>query len=415
MILAHGIGDASALPVPLGLVLLAAGAGVAGWPGAALTRARAGSGPRVGGGIPLPRLGAVVDARATRLLLRGTGVVGLVGLVVLGVAGPPDAEANALPRSLLVVVWGGLVPLSLVAPGAWRAIDPLRGLSSLLARATGDPGEATVRPLPPRIGRWPAAGLAAVVVGAVAVRPGPAGVLVLMAAVGLVLVGGAAVAGRAWYAAADPLEALAAMVGRLAPVGRGEAGGLVLGGVGRRLAAPLAPGMPAVAAVLIGSSLADFARDTATGRMVVGGSPPRVLLSVALGIAVATAFVRAAAAVRVLAPALVPVAVGYLLAHLFAPLLVEGQVAAGQVATALAEGPAARAQLVADYAILPGTAAALLQLAGFLLPHLLAAQVAATLAVGRYGPANAGRALVGFRVLLVLSAVGGTALRYGAA
>lgn len=160
----------------------------------------------------------------------------------------------------------------------------------------------------------------------------------------------------------------------------------------------------AVAAVLIGSSLADFARDTATGRAVVGGSTPRVLLSVALGIAVAAAFVPAVAGVRVLVPALLPVAVGYQLAHLFAPLLVEGQVAAGQIATAVVEGPAAQAQLVADYTILPGTLAALLQLAGFLLPHLIAGHVAATLAVDRYGSANAGRALVGFRVLLVLSA-----------
>lgn len=42
MILAHGIGDASVLPIPLGLVLLAAGAVVAGWTAAALPRARPG-------------------------------------------------------------------------------------------------------------------------------------------------------------------------------------------------------------------------------------------------------------------------------------------------------------------------------------------------------------------------------------
>lgn len=151
---------------------------------------------------------------------------------MLGVAGPAGAEGNALPRSLLVVVWGGLVPVSLDAPGAWRAVDPLRGFSRLLGRVTGDPDDETVRALPPRLGRWPAAGLVTVVVAAVAVRPGPVEVLVVLAAVGLVLVGGAVVAGRTWYTAADPLEAVADIVGRLSPIGRGEAGGLVLGGVG---------------------------------------------------------------------------------------------------------------------------------------------------------------------------------------
>jgi len=168
-------------------------------------------------------------------------------------------------------------------------------------------------------------------------------------------------------------------------------------------------------AVLIGSSLADFARDTAAGRAVLGTSVAGVLASVVLGIAVAAVFVRAAASVRVLAPAVLPIALGYFVAHLFAPVLVEGQVASGQLLAALREGPGVRAALVADYAILPATAAALLQLTGFVVPHLVAAQVAARLAFGRYGHANAGRALLGFRVLLVLSVVAGTALRYGAA
>jgi len=413
VIVAHGIGDASALPVPLGIALLVVAACVAGWSEVAARRAA--SGPPPPGGVPLPRVTALVDAGATRLALRVFGVLSLAGLLLLGAAGPPDAAANALPRMLLVVIWGGLVPLSLLAPGAWRALDPLRLASSLLARLTGDPDEETVRPPSPRLGRWPAAGLAAVVAAAEAVRPPPSVVLGLLGAAILVLVGGAVLAGRTWHTAANPFDAVSAVAGRLSPFGRDESGRVVLGGTSRRLSAPVAPGMPAVAAVLIGSSLADFARDTAAGRAVLGTSVAGVLASVVLGIAVAAVFVRAAASVRVLAPAVLPIALGYFVAHLFAPVLVEGQVAAGQLLAALREGPGVRAALVADYTILPATAAALLQLTGFLVPHLVAAQVAARLAVGRYGPANAGRALLGFRVLLVVSAVAGTALRYAAA
>lgn len=438
VVVAHGLGDASALPLPLQLVLPLVGASVLGL--AALVSRRSGGAavsPRVApGGRRLPRLTRVADAPVTRTLVRAAGLVAGLGLVVLAALGPAAADGNPAPRLLLVVVWAGLLPLALVAPGAYRAANPLRTLAAGVARVPGGPdpggpdrggadrgdGPAAPRPLPAGLGIWPAAVALAVLLLLETAGGTPTTVLVFLVLHGLVQVACAAVYGPRWLTAADPFEVTADLVGRLSPVGRAPDGVLALSSPRPRLAAAVPPGTVAVVALLVGSSLADFAVDTAWWADLTYGSRGVAATlvgwaGVAAWTALAAAVLTAGTRVRVLTPAIVPLVTAYGVAHYFAVLLVEGQVAFAQLGAVLRGGLEAvtAAALVADYELLPGGLAATAQLLGFVVPHLVAVVVAADLASAAFSARSAGAAQVGLRAVLVASAVGGTLLRYSAA
>jgi len=343
--------------------------------------------------------------------------------VLLSAVGPAGYDTNPGPRLLVVVTWAGLIPLSLLAPGAYRALNPLRTLATAVARLTGDPGERGVRPLPEHLGAWPAVVPLAAFLGLyAAVTMTPTVTFLFLVAHALAQLAGAEVYGRRWFAHADPFEATAALVGRLSPFGRGPDGLLVLGGVRRRLAAPVPPGAVAVVTLLIGSSLADFAADTSWWQALLFDRSP--FAHAALGLAglvawtaVAGGIVATGTRVPGLVPALVPLVTGYGIAHYLAVLLVEGQIALAQVAAVAAGGLQAvdRAALVADYELLPGTLASSGQLAGFLLLHVVAVVVGRDVAITRYSARTARRAQLGLRAVLLVSAMGGTLLRYSAA
>lgn len=355
-----------------------------------------------------------VDAPGTRAVLRALGLAAGVGVLALAALGPAAADRNPASRLVLVVGWAGLVPLSLVAPGAWRALSPLRGASALLARMTGDPGEQAVRPLPEGLGWWPGvAALAAVVVVEGPLRGDPTALLIFLVAYALVQIGAAAVYGSGWYAHAEAFEVAAAVIGRLSPVSRGADGRVRLSTPLPRIAAPVPPGATAVVGLLVGAALADFTADSlAWQRLTLAPSgAAETALDLALlaaCVAVATALLRAAVP-PALRPAVVPIATGYLFAHYFAVLLIEGQAAVAQ----LGNLRAGALDIVVDYDLLPGPLAAGVQLLGFAVPHLLAAVVGVDLAGRRYGR-RAGAAAAPLAGVLALSAVAGTALRYAA-
>ncbi|MPZ87198.1 MAG: hypothetical protein GEU81_03795 [Nitriliruptorales bacterium] len=458
-VIAHGLGDAADLPLPLPLVLIAAGGAVLGL-GTALVRrsdsaatsprpatavaarpapgtrsgSRATPGPAVrepaegrpgmGRRLALPAwVTILVDEPLTRAGLRIVGLLGALLVLALAAFGPVDGQANPAPRLVLLVVWAGLVPLSLVAPGAWRTLSPLRTLTSLLARMSGDPKEGDVRPLPRGLGWWPAAGALAVL----AVVEGPLRgelpvLLIFLVAYGLTQVGLAAVYGSRWYGHAEAFEVLAAVVGRLSPFARGADGRLELCNPMPRLAAPAPPGAVLVAGILIGSALADFVTDTpAWSGLALGRTGLAAIgletAALACCVAVATAVAAAAASARPLTPALLPPVTGYLIAHYFAVFLIEGQAGLSQL-SAIAQGglrTLTTANLVARYDLLPGPLAASGQLLGFLVPHLIGVLVGHRLAVTSYGPQRARAAQRPLLGMLAISAVAGIALRYSAA
>lgn len=397
-LLAHGLGDAGVLPLPLPLTLLAVGAAVLGYASWRLRQPAPGPASpdrRVRGSREGSVATEVRTAAPPLTVLRAVGLLAALAVTALALLGPASEQANPAVPLVLVVVWAGLVPLSLVAPGAWRAVSPLRAASALLARFTGDPYELGARPLPAGLGWWPgAAALAAFAVVEGPLRGDPTVLGVFLVLYGIVQLGLATTYGSGWYAHGEAFEILAQVVGRLSPVARDE------------LTAPAPPGATAVVGVLAGSALADFVTDLPLWR---GGTGAEIALLVAV-VAATTGLVNAAARPRPLTAAVIPLAAAYLFAHYFTVLLVEGQVAFAQLGVLLRGGPA---EISIDYDLLPGPLAATLQLLGFLAPHLVAAGVGIGLARAAYGR-RAGAAVGPLLSILTLSVVGGTALRFGA-
>jgi hypothetical protein len=352
-VLAHGLGSRSDLPLPLGLAV--AGAAVA----LVLSFVLLGvlwRSPRLHGGTagrPLPAaVAAVLDARWLRRVMSGVGLAGFALVVAVAVAGPEDAR-NPLPWLVYVLLWVGVVPLSLLlGPATWRRLNPLRALHALVTRAAGlDPRDGAVAA--PRWGWWPAALALAAFVWLELVAPDGATVpvlriaLLLYAAVQLL---GAFAVGSRWFARADAFEVWSHLFGRMALLGRRDDGTLVL-------RSPLAGldqlrperGLVAVVVVMLGSTAFDSVREhprvvgllqelpvsptlTATALMaaVIAAVAALYLAATATaarlgaGAAPGGAGVPGGAAAQ-FAPSLVPIALGYVVAHYYSFLVVEGQ------------------------------------------------------------------------------------------
>ena len=173
----------------------------------------------------MPGLTRVVDHRPPALLARLL-ILAAYGWAGLALLAGPDLLTNPIFGFVFVWVWVGLVPLSLLLGGFWRATNPLRTVHDALCRlARTDPDHGLVR-LPERLGVWPAA-LALFGFGWLElVQPDRTTLAVLRVWVlGWLILGilGAIVFGRRWIASADPFETYAETVAQASPWARKEA------------------------------------------------------------------------------------------------------------------------------------------------------------------------------------------------
>ena len=136
VVLAHGLGGSGDLPVPYAYAMVGAA-----W---ALTFtfalvAFAWRRPRfdpLKSGHPSPAaLTTLVDARATRWAAAVLALGFALWVVLAGVWGP-RSESNALLGVFYVLLWVGLVALSLVFGPVWRVLSPMRTVYLLLRRIT---------------------------------------------------------------------------------------------------------------------------------------------------------------------------------------------------------------------------------------------------------------------------------------
>ncbi len=343
----HGIASRHDLPLPFSFVV--AGAAVAlvvsfvvllfAWRQPRFTSV---------GGRAVPVVQRIVDHRGVRTVASLLVLV-LFGWVGLAMLGGQDRLTNPVFGFVFVWVWVGLVPVSLLFGQIWRATNPLRTIHGALTRiARIDPDEGLLK-LPSRLGVWPAA------VGLFAfawlelVQPDRTTLAVLrvwVLAWLVLLVLGAVIFGRRWIGAADPFEAYASTVAQLSPWRRVD-GQL-------RLVNPLAgvsawsppPGIAAVVAVLLGSTAYDSFANTSWWISTVQGSDVSpvvwetggllVLIAIVFGTFCAAAAwtaryadadrgLRAAGLPRMLGGSLVPIVIGYAIAHYLTLLIVEGQ------------------------------------------------------------------------------------------
>jgi hypothetical protein len=344
IVLAHGVGGRTDLPVPVALALYGAGLAVvvSFLALVVLWRRPRLRGDAAGRALPHP-VQAVVDGPVLRPVLRAV-VLGLTLLVVaVALFGPLDSNDNLAPYVLYVTLWVGLIPASLLLGPVWCYVNPLRTLHAGLARVTG-PAPAADRL--PALGYWPAAIALLCFVWLELVLPGraqPRTVGVFLVLYGVVQLVAGLWFGAGWYARGDAFEVYSTLLGRLSPFGRRSDGHLVvrspLDGVDGVRAER---GLVAFVMVLIGSTGFDGLSRTqfwqsGPGRNAYLSAVPGTIGLLAV-VALATllfvgATVLGAALTRsdksrspaVFAHSLVPIAAGYAIAHYCSLLLLDGQ------------------------------------------------------------------------------------------
>jgi hypothetical protein len=269
MVFAHGIGGAKDLPIPAEYAIAGAGAALA---VSFIVLALAWRTPRFDAtvkGRPAPRwLSALVAHPAFTIVLRGLGLL-FFGYVVWAAVAGPDLLTNPTFGVVYVLLWVGIVPMSLLFGPFYKAVNPLRTIHLGFTRLTGGrPGEGLVQ-LPRWVGYWPATlGLLAFVwlelVYPQSTYLSP--VRLWFAAYIAILVVGAAIFGDRWFESADPFEVYSTLVGHLSFFGRtGQEGDgpLVLRSpLGNLDGVPARPGLVGVVAVLFGSTAFDSFKDS---------------------------------------------------------------------------------------------------------------------------------------------------------
>jgi hypothetical protein len=443
-VLAHGLGGRSDLPVPLWLAQYAAAAALLVSFVVLITFWRE---PRLegqaGNGRPLPEgLQWFADAPATRAALRVLGLLMAVVTVVVAAFGPNDSATNPAPTWLYVWFWVGLVPASLLLGPIWRLLNPLRTISAGLARLAGDPDQARTHPMPPWLGYWPAAVFLVVFTWLELVYPyrdQPYTLLVFFVLYAWVQVAAAFRYGPAWYARGDGFEVYSTLIAHLCPFGRRTDGRL---GIRNPLAGlatlRLEPGLVAVVCVLLGSTAfdglsrtrwwTDLTLDTGTGVNLLLGT---LGLLGAIGVVAGTytAATRAGERYRRSRPnrgpndrlerqfvhSLIPILVGYTIAHYFSLLVFQGQM--GYI---LGSDPFARgwnlfgtAGWRMNLVLVSTTAIALIQVGAIVTGHVVGVVTAHDRAVVLFKGRNKARGQYPLLVTMVFYTLSGIVLLVG--
>jgi hypothetical protein len=266
VVLAHGIGGAKDLPIPAQYAFIGAAVALA---VSFIVLALAWRTPRFDAahhGRPVPGwLATAVDSRAFAAVMRGLGLLFFAYVVWAAVAGP-DLLTNPTFGVVYVLLWVGIVPMSLLFGPFYRAVNPIRTLHLVFSRLTGGRADRGVLRLPAWVGLWPAAmGLLAFVwlelvyPDATFLTP----VRLWFAVYIAVLLVGSALFGDQWFARADPFEVYSTLVGHLSVLGRREDGALVYRTpLGNLDGVPVQRGLVGVVAVLFGSTAFDSFKDS---------------------------------------------------------------------------------------------------------------------------------------------------------
>ena len=192
--------------------------------------------------------------------------------------GDPQTQSNALLGVFYVLLWVGLVPISLLVGPVWRVISPMRTVYLLLQRITSERLGRPRLSYPESWGYRPAAvGLFAFVWMELA-SPNPAAlpwVKTWLLIYAVVLLGGAWLCGQRWFARADPFGVYSMAVSRLSPFRRdAKTQRIAIGNpFDHLLSLPIRPGIVAVLAVLLGSTAFDSFSSSVTlaaGFAVIG-------------------------------------------------------------------------------------------------------------------------------------------------
>lgn len=343
VVLAHGLGGSTDLPIPLTYALIGAA-----W---ALTFtfavvALAWRQPRFDPDRPgraLPRwVTRAVDAPATRWTVGIAGLLLAGWVAVVSSLRPPGAN-NPLPGVFYVLLWVGLVAVSLLLGPVWRVLSPVRTVHRLLGRWSLRDS------YPAALGYWPAvAGLFAFVWLELA-SPDPGSLAAiriwLLIYLAITLAGALWFSDR-WFSRADPFEVYSVVASRLSVLRRNRDGRIAVGNPFDHLPSlPVRPGTVTLLAVLLGSTAYDsFSAmprwrdfvDEHAGSTVSATVIRTAGLLVFVGVVAGTFWLAARATGGVdraarralpgqMAHSLIPIVIGYVFAHYLTYLVERGQ------------------------------------------------------------------------------------------
>jgi hypothetical protein len=359
MVFAHGVGGAQDLPIPAEFAIAGASAALA---VSFIVLALAWRTPRYDAatsGRPAPAwLVDLVGSPYFRGILRALGLAFFAYVAWAALAGP-DLLVNPTFGVVYVLLWVGLVPASLLFGPFYKAVNPVRTINLLVSRVIGGDPDRGMFELPRWVGYWPAAGGLFAFVWLELIYPdatylGP--VRLWFAVYVAVLLVGSALFGSQWFERADPFEVYSTLVGHLSFFGRREDGSLVLRSPLANLdAVPAGPGLVGVVAVLFGSTAFDSFKDSnvwlrfsQTTSLNVTWVNTGVLLGFCLVVGLSLVLATTAAAPRegvrradlpsLFAHSVVPIIVGYMVAHYLTYFVESGQQTLVQLSDPMATG-----------------------------------------------------------------------------
>jgi hypothetical protein len=418
-VLAHGVGTRADLPIPVSLAIIGGGVAVlisfvavgALWPDPRLKGASAGR--------PLPAFVAkVVDSAVTTVVLRLIGLALWLFLIAVAFFGPQEIPSNLAPWGFYIQLWVGLVPASLLLGPIWRRMNPLRSIHWALTRFSGPaPGAESV----PRLGYWPGVVVLLTFVVLELAFPNPSRPVVVGCYLLLYTVVQLIAAlwyGEGWFERGDGFEVYSTLVARLSPFGRRDDGVLVVrnpldGAAGMREDR----GIDALVVLLVGSTAFDGLTRTnwwQNGPGVDNATNPKLLGLLGMLVVVAILYYGAtrtagrsagiADGPRQYAHSVIPIAVGYVIAHYFSLLMLDGQ-----LTYILASDPFERgwnlfgtAQNAVDYTAVSPRTISVVQVAAIVGGHILGVILAHDRAVRLAGPGHRAQARISQYPLLAV-------------
>jgi hypothetical protein len=435
--LAHGIGSREDLPIPFGYALTGAAVALV---ASFLVLGLLWRDPRfdpAGAGRPLPRsLADTLDSPVVRAGLRLVGVLATGYVVMAAVFGRDDA-LNPTAGVVYVLLWIGVPLLSVLLGPVWKLVNPVRSLHWALSRLLRtDPADG-LAPLPASLGYWPAAVSLFAFVWLELVAPENTTLPVLrtfFAAYLAVHLLAATYWGSAWFDKGDGFEVFSSLAGRLSPLGRRADGRLVVRNpLAGAAGTPVAPGLFAVVGVLLGSTAYDSYSNSPTWVSVLQSGPMSAEVAGTLGLlgavaAVTLAFsvasamsgrgsgLRPPAVAGEYAHSIVPIVMGYVVAHYWSLLVLIGQQTVIQLSDPLGTGAdwLGTGGRGIDPTLAGATFTAVLQVVAVVTGHALGVVLAHDRAVGLLPRRRALLGQVPLLVLMVCYTVGGLSLLFAA-
>jgi hypothetical protein len=347
----HGVGMQDDLLLPFWLaVLVAAVVVIASFAVLALANARTGPDPEAG--RPVHRIVAsVIDHPVTEWALRLAGLAAVAWTMLAAWAGPDDA-LNPTALITYVILWVFVVAIGSALLGPlYPALDPVRTVWLLVCLITRrDPGSGALGTLPVRVGYWIAAGallLFAWLELAAPENDSTVTLRVYFVAIWSIALVGSLAYGTSWLDRADAFTVASRFYGQLAPITRRSDGHLVTAWPWTAVhRIPILPGIAGVVMVLLSATLWDGLgerfRLSALGN-TLGLLATVAALSCLYWLATTAAMgphmkPDRAAASTLFAISLVPIALGYVIAHYWTFLVLGGQQALIRASDPLGRG-----------------------------------------------------------------------------